>query len=160
MSRPEWRTLAAREDESALDYHQRLQRAGLHFRTQVMRPGKSIADTLQDMLGITAAEAAAIPERIPTDAAPGLGDCAAGAAAALPGPPTGRCANERMHYVEGGCSQWSKMPIDRSKRSSANHQGRHTAAVQCSCLKGCMCQGVHDVKESIIIAKAVDCQAQ
>lgn len=105
VCRPEWHMLACRDGESTVKHSQRLQRAGLHFRAQVMRPGRSVVETLQDMLGISAAEAATIAQSMPASVTPGLGGSAAGvspvslettgAAAALPGPPASRCANGR-----------------------------------------------------------------
>ncbi|CAL8463307.1 g2841 [Coccomyxa elongata] len=119
--RPEWQMLAAREDESTVEHDQRLQRAGLRFRAQVIKPGKSFVETLQDMLGISAAEAAAIADPTPASPTPGPGDSAAGvspvslentgAAAALPGPPAGRCGDKITERQRA--SPWSSLKLPR-----------------------------------------------
>ncbi|BDA48828.1 hypothetical protein COCOBI_12-5110 [Coccomyxa sp. Obi] len=123
--RPEWQALAAQAGESELEHHQRLQRAGLCSRNRVIKPGKSVAETLQDMLGISAVEAAAILGPTPACATPGLGDAAAGAnppslevsgvAATSPVPaPAGRCdAGNAPVQDRRPAASWSSLELPR-----------------------------------------------
>ncbi len=60
LCRPEWQRLALQQNESEADHTARMKEAGLRFCSRVVGPRDSVAEVLQNLLSIPAAEAAAI----------------------------------------------------------------------------------------------------
>ena len=131
MCRPEWPALIHQPQETMADYTERLKRAGLQLTSRNIRHGESIPKVLQDLLRISAAEAAALlrasdlagtNDSLPSSEAAGA---SLGAAAGRQG--TGNAAGS---VRDGGSETELPDGISRSVRIKAAPEGRYKVMVR------------------------------